>query len=130
MNPPSKVFRFEKLDVWQKARLLNKDINEVTKRFPSSELYALTSQIRRASISVSSNIAEGAGRNSDADFARFLEIAYGSLMEVVSQLYLALDEKYLTQELLSEILEKADILAAQIAALSKSLGRTPRSLKQ
>ena len=130
MNPPSKVFRFEKLDVWQKARLLNKDINEVTKRFPSSELYALTSQIRRASISVSSNIAEGAGRNSDADFARFLEIAYGSLMEVVSQLYLALDEKYLTQELLSEILEKADILAAQIAALSKSLGRTPRLLKQ
>lgn len=130
MNPPSKVFRFEKLDVWQKARLLNKDINEVTKRFPSSELYALTSQIRRASISVSSNIAEGAGRNSDADFARFLEIAYGSLMEVVSQLYLAFDEKYLTQELLSEILEKADILAAQIAALSKSLGRTPRSLKQ
>ena len=130
MNPPSKVFRFEKLDVWQKARLLNKDINEVTKRFPSSELYALTSQIRRASISVSSNIAEGAGRNSDADFARFLEIAYGSLMEVVSQLYLALDEKYLTQELLSEILEKADILAAQIAALSKSLGRTPRSLMQ
>ena len=130
MNPPSKVFRFEKLDVWQKARLLNKDINEVTKRFPSSELYALTSQIRRASISVSSNIAEGAGRNSDADFARFLEIACGSLMEVVSQLYLALDEKYLTQELWSEILEKADILAAQIAALSKSLGRTPRSLKQ
>ena len=130
MNPPSKVFRFEKLDVWQKARLLNKDINEVTKRFPSSELYALTSQIRRASISVSSNIAEGAGRNSDADFARFLEISYGSLMEVVSQLYLALDEKYLTQDLLSEILEKADILAAQIAALSKSLGRTPRLLKQ
>ena len=51
-------------------------------------------------------------------------------MEVVSQLYLALDEKYLTQELLSKILEKADFLAAQIASLSKALGRTPRSLKQ
>ncbi len=130
MNPSSKVFRFEKLDVWQKARLLNKDIYEATKSFPSSEVYALTSQIRRASISVSSNIAEGAGRNSDADFAHFLEIAYGSLMEVVSQLYLALDEKYLTQELLSEIHEKADFLAAQIAALSKALGRTPRTLKR
>jgi four helix bundle protein len=73
--------------VWQQARLLNKKIYGLSKAFPSNEPYSLTSQIRRASISVSSNIAEGSGRNSDADFAHFLEIAYGSLMEVVSQLF-------------------------------------------
>lgn len=128
MNTSSKIFRFEKLDVWQKARLLNTDIYNLTRGFPSSEIYALSSQMSRASISVSSNIAEGAGRNSDADFAHFLEIAYGSLMEVVSLLYLALDQKYITQHVLSRILENIDFLVAQIVVLSKSLGRTSRSM--
>jgi four helix bundle protein len=89
-----KQFRFQKLEVWQQARLLNKAIYSLSGGFPSSELYALTSQIRRASISVSSNIAEGSGRNSDADFAHFLEIAYAYLMEVISQLFLALDQRF------------------------------------
>jgi four helix bundle protein len=89
-----KQFRFQKLEVWQQARALNKTVYSLSNGFPSFELYALTSQMRRASISVSSNIAEGSGRNSDADFAHFLEIAYASLMEVISQLYLALDLGY------------------------------------
>jgi four helix bundle protein len=89
-------------------------------------VYGLTSQIRRSSISVSSNIAEGSGRNSDTDFAHFLEIAYGSLMEVLSQLFLALDQHYITQSQLDEVLGEADILAAQLVALSKTLGRAPR----
>jgi four helix bundle protein len=125
-----KQFRFQKLDVWQQARLLNKKIYELSRAFPSHEAYALTSQIRRASISVSSNIAEGSGRNSDADFAHFLEIAYGSLMEVISQLFLALDEGYITQLQLDEIGSEADILASQLVALSKTLGRVSRTKTQ
>ena len=121
-----KAFRFQKLEVWKKARLLNKMIYDLTRSFPSQEAYGLTSQIRRSSISVSSNIAEGSGRNSDTDFAHFLEIAYGSLMEVLSQLFLALDEHYITRSQLDEVLGEADILASQLVALSKTLGRVPR----
>ena len=121
-----KAFRFQKLEVWKKARLLNKMIYDLTRSFPSQEAYGLTSQIRRSSISVSSNIAEGSGRNSDTDFAHFLEIAYGSLMEVLSQLCLALDEHYITRPQLDEVLGEADILASQLVALSKTLGRVPR----
>ncbi len=121
-----KQFRFQKLEVWQQARVLNKKIHELSRTFPSNEAYGLTSQIRRASISISSNIAEGAGRNSDADFAHYLEIAYGSLMEVVSQLFLALDENYIQQAQLDEIVLKADVLASQLVALSKTLGRVSR----
>jgi four helix bundle protein len=125
-----KQFRFQKLEVWQQARLLNKKIYELSRAFPTNEAYALTSQIRRASISVSSNIAEGAGRNSDADFAHFLEISYASLMEVISQLYLALDQDYITETQLEIISTDADLLASQIVALSMTLGRASRAKLQ
>jgi four helix bundle protein len=82
--------RFEKLEIWQNARALNQSVSRTIRTFPAEEHFALTSQIRRASISISSNIAEGAGRNSDKDFAHFLEQAYGSCMELASQLFLAL----------------------------------------
>ncbi|MEP6663396.1 MAG: four helix bundle protein [Verrucomicrobiota bacterium] len=114
-------FRFEKLAVWQAARSLNILAYGVTKNFPSHELYAMTSQIRRASVSVSSNIAEGAGRNSDKDFAHYLEQAYGSLMEVASLFYLAFDEKYLSETNLEPLLGKIESLTKQIAALNRSL---------
>lgn len=123
-------FRFQKLEVWQQARALNKSIYSLSGRFPSAELYALTSQVRRASISVSSNIAEGSGRNSDADFAHFLEIAYASLMEVISQLYLALDQGYITEMQLEMLSTDADLLASQLVALSKTLGRASRAKLQ
>jgi len=123
-------FRFQKLEIWQQARALNKAIYSLSCDFPPSELYALTSQIRRGSISVSSNIAEGSGRNSDADFAHFLEIAYASLMEVISQLYLAMDQGYITDKQLQLISADADLLASQIVTLSKTLGRASRAKLQ
>ena len=86
----------------------------------------MVNQMHRASVSISSNIAEGSGRNSDPDFARFLEIAYGSLMEVVSQLFLALDEKYLSQDDFTEIMDLTHLIAARLSSLSKSLGRNPK----
>ncbi len=130
MNEHPKIFRFQKLDVWQQARRLNKKAYDCTRRFPEAERFGLVSQIRRASVSISSNIAEGSGRNSDVDFSHFLEIAYASLMEVISQLYLALDENYITQVELDDIVNDAHSLSAQIIALSKSLGRQPRRANQ
>ena len=103
--------------------------NAISRKFPKEEQFALLPQIRRASTSVGSNIAEGSGRNSDADFGHFLEIAYGSLMEVVSELFVALDENYIPQEQFDAIADEADLLAGKIVNLSKSLGRTARFTK-
>src|SRR4051812_47302113 len=101
-------FRFEKLTVWQEARKLNRTIYSLTQKFPEAERFGVVSQLRRASVSVSANIAEGSGRNSDKDFAHFLEQSYGSFMEVASLLYLALDEGYLTEPILEPVLKKME----------------------
>ena len=114
-------FRFEKLEVWQEARAINRSIYRLTRKFPRQELFAMTSQIRRASISVSSNIAEGSGRNSDKDFAHFLEQSYGSLMEVASVFYLGLDEGYVTEADLDPLFDDIERLAKRTAALNRSL---------
>ncbi|MFZ0435146.1 MAG: four helix bundle protein [Chthoniobacterales bacterium] len=126
MSKSFKSFRFEKLDVWHDARRLNRLVYECTKAFPEKERFGLVNQIRRASVSVSSNIAEGSGRNSDPDFARFLEIAYGSLMETASQLFLAHDEAYLSHATFTEIMDQIHLIASRLSALSKSLGRDPK----
>ena len=79
------MFNFEKLDVWHKAIEFADTVYSVTKGFPSDERFGLTNQMRRAAVSVSANIAEGTSRSSRSDYARFVEIATGSLFEVVSQ---------------------------------------------
>ena len=114
-------FRFEKLEVWQEARKINQVIYRLTRKFPREELFAMTSRIRRASISVSSNIAEGSGRNSDKDFAHFLEQAYGSLMEVASIFYLALDEGYVKESDLDPLFDELERLAKRTVSLNCSL---------
>jgi four helix bundle protein len=114
-------FRFEKLEVWQEARKISGSIYRLTQKFPSHEMFGMTSQLRRAAVSISSNIAEGSGRNSDKDFAHFLEQAYGSLMEVVSILYLTLDGNYVSQAQLDPLLNELEMLAKRIAALNRSL---------
>lgn len=114
-------FRFEKLTVWQEARALNRTTYRLTRTFPRHELFAMTSQVRRASVSVPSNIAEGSGRNSDKDFAHFLEQAYGSLMEVASLFYLALDEGYISEQEVNLLFDSVETLAKRIAALNRSL---------
>ena len=82
---------FRKLNVWEKAHSLVIEIYKVTADFPKSELFGLTSQIRRAGLSVPANIAEGCGRDSDSDFARFLQMAIGSASELEYHLLLAHD---------------------------------------
>src|SRR5881275_445287 len=79
------MFNFEKLDVWQEAIQFADLVYELTSDFPGEERFGLTNQMRRAAVSISSNLAEGSSRVSRTDFARFVEIATGSLFEVVSQ---------------------------------------------
>src|SRR5258708_27529604 len=114
-------FRFEKLEVWQEARKINRTIYRLTRNFPRHEMFAMTSQIRRAAVSISSNIAEGSGRNSDKDFGHFLEQAYGSLMEVASTFFLALDEGYAKETDLEPLFDELERLAKPLASLNRSL---------
>ena len=89
------MFVFERLETWQKAIDFADLVYRATNSFPGDERFGLTSQMRRAAVSISSNIAEGSSRFSKADFARFLEIATGSLFEVVSQSFLARRQGFL-----------------------------------
>ena len=95
-------FSFEGLRVYQATRQLVKDVYVLVNKFPAVENFALSSQVRRAIVSVSANIAEGSGRNHAKDKAHFIDIAYGSLLETYSELLTAADLKYITeQEVLS-----------------------------
>jgi len=111
---------FEKLDVWQKSRVLVKDIYQATSSFPSEEKFGLTSQVRRAAISVSSNIAEGSVRWSQKEKARFYEISYGSLIEVLNQLILANDLGFLKEDKLVTLRTEISSLIRMISALYNS----------
>lgn len=113
-------YSFENLAVWQMSRELVKDIYQLTYTFPQDEKFGLTSQLRRASISVSSNIAEGSTRWSNKDKARFYEIAYGSLIEVLNQLILSSDLEFLNQNHLTLLREKIDNIGRLLNALYKS----------
>jgi four helix bundle protein len=114
-------FRFEKLVVWQKAIDFADLIYDETQQFPDDEKYGLSSQVKRASVSVSSNIAEGSGRISDTDFARFLEISYGSLMEVVSQAYLSQRRGFVSRPELEQIRSQALELSRMLSGLRTKL---------
>ena len=116
-----KKFNFRNLICYQKGRTLVKEVYALVKTFPVEEKYALGDQMGRAVVSVTSNIAEGSGRQSLKDQAHFLELSYGSLMEVMSQIDLALDlnfidnDKYKRLELLIE--EEARVLSGYRASL-------------
>jgi len=92
------MHNYFELKIWQEARTLVKEIYSLTAGFPKEEMYGLTSQIRRAVISVPSNIAEGTGRGSDKEFQRFLEYAIGSLFELGTQVVLANDLNFINSE--------------------------------
>jgi four helix bundle protein len=115
-----RIFSFEKLNVWQQARQLSIKIYTNTKNFPAEEKFGLTSQMRRAAISISSNIAEGTGRHTFKDKARFTEIAYSSTLELLNQSILANDLKILSGELYKEIRENISEIAAMLDGLYKA----------
>ena len=90
------LFSFENLDAYKSARILVRDIYKLQHKFPKYETYALGDQVRRSTSSITSNLAEGSGRNSFKEKIHFIEIAYGSMMEAFSQLQIAQDLEYLT----------------------------------
>src|SRR5438132_7726847 len=116
------MFNFEKLEVWQKAIQFADVVYRLTKAFPDDERFGLTSQMRRAAVSISSNIAEGTSRHSKDDYARFLEIATGSVFEVVSQSLIAQRQNYLSEQDRQRLYAAAEEQSRMLSGLRKSLG--------
>ena len=108
------MHNYKELKIWSKAREFVKKIYLETDSFPNEEKYGLTSQIRRASVSVVSNIAEGAGKESDKEFIRYLEIAYSSAFEIETQIIIAIDLNFM-------LTEKGKILLSEIQELQKMI---------
>lgn len=115
------MFNFEKLDVWQKAIDFANLVYNETRAFPAEERFGLTNQLRRAAVSISSNIAEGSSRSSKSDFARFLEIAAGSVFEVVSQAFIAQRQGFWNDVQFRRIYNDAEELSRMLSGLRKSL---------
>ena len=107
----------KKLEVWQESVALATFIYQITETFPKSELYGLTSQMRRAAVSVPSNIAEGAARFSSKEFCQFLNIAGGSLSEIDTQIEIASNLKYLSKEQRQEIEIMLESISKKLAGL-------------
>ncbi|HXE90358.1 MAG TPA: four helix bundle protein [Terriglobales bacterium] len=113
---------FRNLVAWQKSKDLVREVYVLTKSFPKDGLYGLTSQIRRAAISIPSNVAEGKGRSADRDFKHFLMQARGSLYELENQLEIAHDLEYVRPAQLQILLRQCNELGRLLNALINSLG--------
>ena len=109
------VERFEDLEVWQKARDVVNAVYQASSAGTFSRDYALRDQIRRAVVSIPSNIAEGFSRHSNKEFIQFLFISKGSVAEVQSQLYAALDQDYISQEAFDSTYERLEVVAKQLS---------------
>ena len=112
---------FKNLDVWRKSHALTLKVYESTSQFPHEEMYGLTSQIRRACASIPTNIAEGSGRESPADFARFLQIAVGSASETEYLILLAHELKYITAIQYTELMGATVQVKRMLIALLKRI---------
>ena len=114
-NRQKKTMRnFRKFEIWQRAIAFTKNIYIVTNGFPDHEKFGLTSQVRRASVSIASNIAEGASRRTDIDFSRFLQIAIGSCFEVETQIVLAKEIGYIDNKQYEKFIDELTIMQKQI----------------
>ena len=118
-----KVKNYQELIAWQRAMDLVEEVYKASKSFPREEIYALTSQIRRAAVSIPSNIAEGQGRRTTADFLRHLSIAYGSLREVETQMLIAARLGYSGLERTETVMNRAGEVGRLLNGLMASLGR-------
>ena len=115
------MFNFEKLEVWHKAIAFADMVYELTGNFPSDERFGLTNQMRRAAVSISSNLAEGTSRSSSSDYARFVEIATGSLFEVVSQSTISRRRGFLSEDKYRSIYAAAEEQSRMLSGLRASL---------
>ena len=115
------MHNFRELKIWQEAIEITKLTYKLTKRFPSSELYGLTSQMNRAAVSIPSNIAEGAGRNSNKEFTQFLNISIGSCFELETQMILAYEFNYVQKDEMEMFILNLSKLEKMINALLSTL---------
>jgi four helix bundle protein len=120
----SKIERFEDIQAWQKARELNKIIYNITKHSIFNKDYFLRDQMRRASISVMANIAEGFGRKSKKEFANFLNMSHGSAAEVQCHIYSALDLNYISQSDFKMIYDNVEEVSKMIQGLMNYLNNS------
>jgi four helix bundle protein len=116
------MHRFKDLEIWKRSRLFCSEIYSATSKFPDSEKFGLTNQLRRASVSIPSNIAEGSSRKSNKDFSRFLEISMGSCYEIETQLFIAFDLKFI-----SEI--ELNLLSKELEEIIKMISKFKSTLK-
>ncbi len=115
------MFNIERLDVWHKAIEFADHVYVNTQTFPTEERFGLTTQMRKAAVSISSNIAEGCSRASKTNFARFVEIATGSVFEVVSQSFVSRRQAFLSEEQFRSLYVAAEELSRMLSGLRKSL---------
>lgn len=115
------MHNYKKLNVWISLISLVKNIYNLTRKFPKEEMFVLTQQLRRAAISIPSNIAEGAGRNSNAQFKNFLQISIGSCFEVETQLIISKELEYISEEELETISKELDSIMKMNHNLQKTL---------
>jgi four helix bundle protein len=113
--------RYKNLIIWKRSVALATKVYEVTQKFPREEKYGLTSQIRRCVVSISSNIAEGAGRNTDKDFNHFLGIAYGSSYELETQIIIAENLEYINKPVSRRLCNEIDEIQKMIYSFSQKL---------
>lgn len=115
------MHRFKDLEIWKLSRIFCSQIYKITSTFPDSEKFGLTNQLRRAAISVPSNIAEGCSRISNKDFSRFLEISIGSIYEIETQLLIAFDLGYVNKEELDDLINELDKIIKMTAKFRSTL---------
>jgi four helix bundle protein len=115
------MFNFEKLEVWQEAINFADSVYAITRTFPEAERFGLTNQMRRAAVSISSNLAEGSSRASRPDFARFVEIATGSLFEVISQATVSKRQGFLSEADYNQLYSACEKQSKMLSGLRKSL---------
>ena len=113
--------RFKNLDIWKDAIILAKNVHVLSASLPKEETYGLKSQLRRAAVSVASNIAEGAGRNSNGEFNQFLGIAIGSAFEVDTQLIIGLELGYFSKDAVAALSKEIESIANRTYKLQQTL---------
>ena len=118
------------LDIWKMSIELVKDIYEVAEKFPNIEQFGLVAQLRRASVSIPSNIAEGSARNSNKEFIQFCYISLGSLSEVETQIIISNELNFITKDISSNILTKIEVIRKKLLNFIKYLKTRNKNAKQ
>lgn len=118
------MHNFKELNSWKEAKDFSVLVYKLTSKFPSSEIYGISSQIKRAVVSIPSNIAEGAGRNTNKDFSRFIAIALGSAFELETQLLIAHELEYITKKEIEDLLLKLNKIQKMLVNFQKHLNNS------